>query len=431
MIGSYSGGGEQNIMGGATRRIGADLGDSTPAIKYNLSDHLGSSCIQLDTSGTTVSLEEYYPFGETSFGSYAKKRYRFCGKEKDEESGLYYYGMRYYSPWTCRFINVDPLAGKYPNKTPYHYCSNNPINRTDPTGMDDISSNSPPPTSNVIEVPENENTTEEGEHESIKEKEDPNKIKQENELKTHKVSSGETFNSIAKKYGLSAGELAHVNNLSTTQPLPVATILKLPGITDTKLNEIENRYRDMIADAREDGYEIAASNLERYLNGVGGTKKIDAKWLKTFDEINEAIEKNQIRFEDKLNDIANNLKEGETKTFTDYWDALVTGSHFGELFYASGTSTLTSTGTFTLTKKDGVITITGTVNVQWKDDYNWDAGKSAYIPGYGTIKDTDANLLKTFRKAKDFKLVSDLGQTTLAGTIKIGYIYNSNTFKWK
>jgi hypothetical protein len=49
-----SGIGEQNIlhvMGGATRRIGDALGDSTPAIKYNLADHLGSSCVQLDTNG--------------------------------------------------------------------------------------------------------------------------------------------------------------------------------------------------------------------------------------------------------------------------------------------------------------------------------------------------------------------------------------------
>ena len=81
--------------------------------------------------------EEYTPFGSTSFGSYGKKRYRFCGKEKDEESGLYNYGARYYSPWMCRFVQVDPLAAKHPNKTPYHYASNNPINRVDPSGMED------------------------------------------------------------------------------------------------------------------------------------------------------------------------------------------------------------------------------------------------------------------------------------------------------
>ncbi|MGN6645402.1 MAG: RHS repeat domain-containing protein, partial [Cytophaga sp.] len=167
VIGQYSSGGEQNIihiMGGATKRIGADLGDSTPAIKYNLSDHLGSSCVQLDTNGTTVSLEEYYPFGETSFGSYAKKRYRFCGKEKDKESGLYYYGMRYYSPWTCRFINVDPLAGKYANLTPYAYADNKPINHTDLDGAE-TGSTQPTPSNennaNTNSTSDNINSTQE------------------------------------------------------------------------------------------------------------------------------------------------------------------------------------------------------------------------------------------------------------------------------
>ncbi len=35
------------------------------------------------------------------------------------------------------WLSVDPLAEVQPNKTPYHFCSNNPINRTDPTGMID------------------------------------------------------------------------------------------------------------------------------------------------------------------------------------------------------------------------------------------------------------------------------------------------------
>ncbi|WMJ75317.1 RHS repeat-associated core domain-containing protein [Cytophagaceae bacterium ABcell3] len=120
----------------ATIRLGDAMGDITPAIKYNLEDHLGSSSIQLDTNGTLVNSEEYYPFGETSFGSYGKKRYRFCGKEKDEESGLYYYGMRYYSAWTCRFINIDPLAAKFPFYTPYQYSGNNPITFYDLDGQE-------------------------------------------------------------------------------------------------------------------------------------------------------------------------------------------------------------------------------------------------------------------------------------------------------
>src|SRR5690606_24128561 len=88
--------------------------------------------------GSLINKEEYYPFGETSFGSYAKKRYKFSGKERDQESGLYYYGARYYMAMGCRFVSVDPKSSQTPQFTPYHYTSNNPINRIDPNGMQDI-----------------------------------------------------------------------------------------------------------------------------------------------------------------------------------------------------------------------------------------------------------------------------------------------------
>jgi RHS repeat-associated protein len=110
--------------------------DTTPDIRWGLSDHLGSSTIEYDTSGY-LKREEYTPFGETSFGSYSKKRYRFCGKELDGESGLYYYGMRYYAPWTCKFVSLDPLWAKYPFYTPYQYAGNKPINYNDLDGAEE------------------------------------------------------------------------------------------------------------------------------------------------------------------------------------------------------------------------------------------------------------------------------------------------------
>ena len=77
---------------------------------YHLADHLGSSTVVLDGSGAFVNREEYTPYGETSFGSYALKRYRYTGKERDEESGLYYYGARYHCPWLARWTSTDPLG---------------------------------------------------------------------------------------------------------------------------------------------------------------------------------------------------------------------------------------------------------------------------------------------------------------------------------
>ncbi|HRG34339.1 MAG TPA: RHS repeat-associated core domain-containing protein [Saprospiraceae bacterium] len=71
---------------------------------------------------------------EQKAGGYSTK-YRFTGKELDEESGLYYFGARYYDPRISLWYGVDPLAEKYPSWNPYRYGFNNPIRIIDPTGM--------------------------------------------------------------------------------------------------------------------------------------------------------------------------------------------------------------------------------------------------------------------------------------------------------
>jgi RHS repeat-associated protein len=62
------------------------------------------------------------------------KRYRYAGKEKDEETGLAYFGARYDAPWLGRWISADP-AGLVDGTNRYAFVRNNPINRIDPTGM--------------------------------------------------------------------------------------------------------------------------------------------------------------------------------------------------------------------------------------------------------------------------------------------------------
>jgi RHS repeat-associated protein len=119
----------------AVVRIGDALsGDPTPAVQYHLGDHLGSSNLVLDATGKWVDREEYTPYGETSFGSYASKRYRYTGKERDEESGLYAHGMRCYAPWLARWLSGDP-AGMVDGPNLYCYARDNPLRLRDPTGM--------------------------------------------------------------------------------------------------------------------------------------------------------------------------------------------------------------------------------------------------------------------------------------------------------
>ena len=62
--------------------------------------------------------------------------YKFNGKELDPETGLYYYGTRYYDPHSSTWLSVDPLAEKYAGWTPYNYCVGNPVVFVDPDGSD-------------------------------------------------------------------------------------------------------------------------------------------------------------------------------------------------------------------------------------------------------------------------------------------------------
>ncbi|MGH7491838.1 MAG: SpvB/TcaC N-terminal domain-containing protein [bacterium] len=109
--------------------------DKTPEVKFHLGDHLGSSNVVIDMSGALVNREEFTPYGETSFGSFARKRYRFTGKERDEESGLFYHGARYYAPWVGRWASCDPIFLNGLGINLYLYTTRNPITWFDPHGL--------------------------------------------------------------------------------------------------------------------------------------------------------------------------------------------------------------------------------------------------------------------------------------------------------
>lgn len=66
-------------------------------------------------------------------GGYYPK-YRFTGKEVDEETGLYYFGARYYDPRISLWYGVDPKADEYPGWSPFNYTLNNPVRLIDPDG---------------------------------------------------------------------------------------------------------------------------------------------------------------------------------------------------------------------------------------------------------------------------------------------------------
>jgi len=60
--------------------------------------------------------------------------FTFSAKERDPETGLSYFGSRYYSSDLNVWLSVDPMAAKYPSLSPYTYCANNPVRVVDPDG---------------------------------------------------------------------------------------------------------------------------------------------------------------------------------------------------------------------------------------------------------------------------------------------------------
>ncbi len=121
-----------------TRTIGNDPAPKR-LIRYQVGNHLGSAILELDDNAQIISYEEYSPYGSTTYQAVrgdieTPKRYRYTGKERDEESGFYYHGARYYAPWLARWTSADP-AGLVDGLNLYRYCSANPIGLSDPTGL--------------------------------------------------------------------------------------------------------------------------------------------------------------------------------------------------------------------------------------------------------------------------------------------------------
>ena len=108
--------------------------------RYQYGNHLGSAVLDLDGQAQIITYEEYYPYGSTSYQAMRSqtetpKRYRYTGKERDGESGLYYHGARYYASWLGRWMSCDPV--KNAALSCYVFCSCRPIVNVDPNGCID------------------------------------------------------------------------------------------------------------------------------------------------------------------------------------------------------------------------------------------------------------------------------------------------------
>ena len=119
---------------------------------YLTTDHLGSVRLVTDASQHVISRHDYLPFGEEvpqtyagrtaalSFGGTDAVNQKFTAKERDSESGLDYFGARYYGSALGRFTSADPIYFQKemlidPQRfNLYAYVRNNPLRLVDPTG---------------------------------------------------------------------------------------------------------------------------------------------------------------------------------------------------------------------------------------------------------------------------------------------------------
>jgi RHS repeat-associated protein len=157
--------GETRIVTKTGRNDGSFTGEERVKQYYYHSDHLGSAQMITNYQGEEYERIEHTPYGElwiekASSVSEVDIPYRFTGKERDAETGLYYYGARYLDPKTSRWLSTDPAVGEYIPGAPvdeeakkrngnlpgmggvfntvnlhlYHYAGNNPVKYTDPDG---------------------------------------------------------------------------------------------------------------------------------------------------------------------------------------------------------------------------------------------------------------------------------------------------------
>lgn len=141
---------EYNALGSCTRdyiymanRLIAEYRPLEGRYYYYTSDQINSTRIVTDDVGTVVYAAAHDPYGgeQLTWTNTYNPSLKFSGKERDVESGLDYFGARYYDRAQYRFISADPiLSGGAAISDPqslnlYAYCRNNPIKYLDPDGL--------------------------------------------------------------------------------------------------------------------------------------------------------------------------------------------------------------------------------------------------------------------------------------------------------
>jgi RHS repeat-associated protein len=145
---------KEYIIGGGSLITIEPTAVNSNGTRYTVSDHLGSPRVVTNSSAGVISRHDYMPFGDElgsgvggrnsgmGFGVADTIRQKFTSKERDNETGLDYFGARYFVSMEGRFTSPDPLQASARPSAPqswnrYSYVLNNPLKFVDPTGLAD------------------------------------------------------------------------------------------------------------------------------------------------------------------------------------------------------------------------------------------------------------------------------------------------------
>src|SRR5262249_3862726 len=131
----------------ATSTTGGGGGTAATTTRYFLPDHLNSTNVVTDASGTQIQVLDYYPYGSTRISQTTdgfNEQKQYIGQYDDSETNLNYLQNRYYNSVNGQFLSEDPVFLGNPKQqvltdpqslNSYSYANDNPINRSDPTGL--------------------------------------------------------------------------------------------------------------------------------------------------------------------------------------------------------------------------------------------------------------------------------------------------------